>query len=138
MSKLEFIDLKTQYAALKDRIAERMQRVLDHGQYIMGPEVRELEVALEQRTGARHCITVASGRSRRSPCRLIQPTWRAGTPTTSAKSGTSRWTTAPAPTNPYSPIVTPQTSVQLAPSVAPRRTRVGRYSPLRTTAARGL
>jgi UDP-2-acetamido-2-deoxy-ribo-hexuluronate aminotransferase len=61
MSKLEFIDLKTQYAALKDRIAERMQRVLDHGQYIMGPEVRELEVALEQRTGARHCITVASG-----------------------------------------------------------------------------
>ncbi len=61
MNKLEFIDLKSQYAALKDRIAERMQRVLDHGQYIMGPEVRELEVALEARTGARHCITVASG-----------------------------------------------------------------------------
>ena len=61
MSKLEFIDLKAQYAALKDRIAERMQRVLDHGQYIMGPEVRELERALEGRTGARHCITVASG-----------------------------------------------------------------------------
>jgi UDP-2-acetamido-2-deoxy-ribo-hexuluronate aminotransferase len=59
--KLEFIDLKSQYAALKDRIAERMQRVLDHGQYIMGPEVRELEIALEQRTGAKHCITVASG-----------------------------------------------------------------------------
>ncbi|HMC15494.1 MAG TPA: aminotransferase class I/II-fold pyridoxal phosphate-dependent enzyme, partial [Albitalea sp.] len=59
--KLEFIDLKSQYAALKERIAERMQRVLDHGQYIMGPEVRELEIALEQRTGARHCITVASG-----------------------------------------------------------------------------
>jgi UDP-2-acetamido-2-deoxy-ribo-hexuluronate aminotransferase len=61
MSNLEFIDLKAQYAALKDRIAERMQRVLDHGQYIMGPEVRELETALEQRTGAKHCITVASG-----------------------------------------------------------------------------
>ena len=61
MSELEFIDLKAQYAALKDRIAERMQRVLDHGQYIMGPEVRELEMALEQRTGAKHCITVASG-----------------------------------------------------------------------------
>ena len=61
MNKLEFIDLKSQYAALKDRIAERMQRVLDHGQYIMGPEVRELEVALEARTGAKHCITVASG-----------------------------------------------------------------------------
>ena len=59
--KLEFVDLKSQYAALKDRIVERMQRVLDHGQYIMGPEVRELEAALEQRTAAKHCITVSSG-----------------------------------------------------------------------------
>jgi UDP-2-acetamido-2-deoxy-ribo-hexuluronate aminotransferase len=59
--KLDFIDLKTQYAVLKDRIAERMQRVLDHGQYIMGPEVRELEDKLAAYTGAKHCITVASG-----------------------------------------------------------------------------
>ncbi|MDO4796155.1 MAG: DegT/DnrJ/EryC1/StrS family aminotransferase [Brachymonas sp.] len=58
---MDFIDLKTPYAALKDRIAERMQRVLDHGQYIMGPEVAELEAALAARTGARHCITVSSG-----------------------------------------------------------------------------
>ena len=58
---LDFIDLKTQYAALKGRIAERMQRVLDHGQYIMGPEVAELEQQLAAHTGARHCITVASG-----------------------------------------------------------------------------
>ena len=60
-SKLEFIDLKRQYAALKERIAERMQRVLDHGQYIMGPEVQELEARLAAYTGATHCITVASG-----------------------------------------------------------------------------
>ena len=60
-SKLDFIDLKTQYAALKDRIAARMQAVLDHGQYIMGPEVKELEDKLAAYTGARHCITVASG-----------------------------------------------------------------------------
>ena len=59
--KLEFIDLKSQYAALKERIAERMQRVLDHGQYIMGPEVAELEARLAAYTGAKHCITVASG-----------------------------------------------------------------------------
>ena len=59
--KLEFIDLKSQYAALKDRIAQRMQRVLDHGQYIMGPEVQELEAQLAALTGAKHCITVASG-----------------------------------------------------------------------------
>ena len=59
--KIEFIDLKRQYAALKDQIAQRMQRVLDHGQYIMGPEVKELEEKLAAQTGAAHCITVASG-----------------------------------------------------------------------------
>ena len=59
--KLDFIDLKTQYAALKPQIAERMQRVLDHGQYIMGPEVKDLEQQLAAHTGARHCVTVASG-----------------------------------------------------------------------------
>ena len=52
--KLQFIDLKSQYAALKDSIAQRMQRVLDHGQYIMGPEVKELEAQLAAYTGAKH------------------------------------------------------------------------------------
>ena len=59
--KIEFIDLKAQYAALKDEIAQRMQKVLDHGQYIMGPEVKELETALAAHTGAKHCVTVSSG-----------------------------------------------------------------------------
>lgn len=59
--KIEFIDLKTQYAQLKSSIDARIQRVLDHGQYIMGPEVRELEEKLEAYTGAKHCITCASG-----------------------------------------------------------------------------
>ncbi|MFT3817660.1 MAG: DegT/DnrJ/EryC1/StrS family aminotransferase [Rubrivivax sp.] len=58
---MQFTDLKSQYAALKPRIDARIQRVLDHGQYIMGPEVAELEQALAAFTGARHCITVASG-----------------------------------------------------------------------------
>lgn len=58
---IPFIDLKTQYHALKPLIDARIQRVLDHGQYIMGPEVRELEERLETYTGAPHCITVASG-----------------------------------------------------------------------------
>ena len=61
MSALPFIDLASQYQALKPRIAERMQRVLDHGQYIMGPEVAELEGRLTAFTGAGHCITVSSG-----------------------------------------------------------------------------
>jgi len=59
--KIEFIDLKAQYRVLRDEIAMRMQKVLDHGQYIMGPEVKELEAALAAHTGAKHCITVASG-----------------------------------------------------------------------------
>ena len=60
-SPMQFIDLKTQYAALKAEIDARLQAVLDHGQYIMGPEVAELEAALAQRVGVPHCITVASG-----------------------------------------------------------------------------
>ena len=59
--KLDFIDLKSQYAALKTSVDQRIQRVLDHGQYIMGPEVQELEIALARRVGAAHCITVSSG-----------------------------------------------------------------------------
>lgn len=58
---IPFIDLKSQYQALKTLVDARIHKVLDHGQYIMGPEVRELEERLEAYTGARHCITVASG-----------------------------------------------------------------------------
>ena len=58
---MQFTDLKAQYAALKTAIDARMQRVLDHGQYIMGPEVKEMEAALAAHTGARHCVAVASG-----------------------------------------------------------------------------
>lgn len=61
MSLLPFIDLKSQYAALKTDIDARIQRVLDHGQYIMGPEVKELEAKLAAYVGVKHCITVASG-----------------------------------------------------------------------------
>ena len=58
---MEFTDLKTQYRALKEDIDARMRRVLEHGQFILGPEVRELEEKLAAYTGARHCVTVASG-----------------------------------------------------------------------------
>ena len=61
MSSLPFIDLKAQYAALRGDINARIQRVLDHGQYIMGPEVKELEEKLAVHVGVKHCITVASG-----------------------------------------------------------------------------
>jgi len=58
---MEFINLKSQYEESRDLINGRIQAVLDHGQYIMGPEVAELEDRLAAYTGARHCITVASG-----------------------------------------------------------------------------
>ena len=58
---MEFIDLKSQYKSLKQSVDSRIAAVLQHGQFIMGPEVKELEVALAQRTGSRHCITCASG-----------------------------------------------------------------------------
>jgi UDP-2-acetamido-2-deoxy-ribo-hexuluronate aminotransferase len=58
---MEFIDLKTQYQELKASVDRRIQAVLDHGQYVMGPEIEQLEEALAARTGARHCIACASG-----------------------------------------------------------------------------
>lgn len=58
---IPFIDLKQQYQALKPVIQERIDAVLEHGQYIMGPEVNELEEKLADYTGAKYCVTVASG-----------------------------------------------------------------------------
>lgn len=58
---IPFIDLKAQYHVLQSEIQARINTVLEHGQFIMGPEVRELEESLEAYTGAKHCITVASG-----------------------------------------------------------------------------
>lgn len=58
---LPFIDLKTPYRAIESQIQARMNAVLEHGQYIMGPEVAELESRLQEFTHSSHCITVASG-----------------------------------------------------------------------------
>jgi len=58
---MEFIDLKSQYLRLKKDIDAGIQRVLDHGQYILGPEVAELEEKLAAYSGAKHCISVANG-----------------------------------------------------------------------------
>ena len=58
---IPFIDLKSQYQELKPQIQARINAVLEHGQYIMGPEVKELEDKLATYTGVKHCITVASG-----------------------------------------------------------------------------
>jgi len=58
---MQFIDLSAQYKHLKTRIDVRIQKVLDHGKYIMGPEVQELEERLASYVGVKHAITCANG-----------------------------------------------------------------------------
>lgn len=58
---MEFIDLKEQFRRYRPQIEERMRAVLDHGHFIMGPEIGDLENQLADYTGVQHVITVASG-----------------------------------------------------------------------------
>lgn len=58
---MDFIDLKAQYQRLKADIDAGIARVLAHGQYILGPEVAELEEKLAAYVGAKYCISVANG-----------------------------------------------------------------------------
>lgn len=58
---IAFVDLKRQYQRLKPQILENIEAVLDHGQYIMGPEVNSLERSLSEYTGAGYTVSVASG-----------------------------------------------------------------------------
>jgi len=58
---MQFIDLKSRHKLLKNQIEARVQTVMEHGQFILGPEVRELEQKLAEYTGSSHCVTVSSG-----------------------------------------------------------------------------
>lgn len=58
---MQFINLQKQYQLLQSDINSRMNAVLEHGQYILGPEVSELEEKLAQYVGSAHCISVANG-----------------------------------------------------------------------------
>ncbi len=58
---MQFIDLKAQSARIEERVIARFKGVLEHGAYIMGPEVRELEVALAEFAGVSDVIGVSSG-----------------------------------------------------------------------------
>jgi len=58
---IEFIDLKAQQALIREKVDAGIHRVLEHGQYILGPEVAELEEKLAAFVGARYCISVANG-----------------------------------------------------------------------------
>lgn len=58
---IDFIDLKAQQNRIKDKIEAGIQSVLTHGQYILGPEVTELEEKLAAYVGVKYCITCANG-----------------------------------------------------------------------------
>lgn len=59
--KIPFIDLKTQFRRLQEPIKSRIDKVLQHGQFVMGPEVYELEEKLAEFSGARYAISCSSG-----------------------------------------------------------------------------
>ena len=61
MTRIEFVDLKAQQRKILPELERRMKAVLDHGRYIMGPEIQELEEKLAAYVGVKHCIAVASG-----------------------------------------------------------------------------
>nr|XP_061806039.1 UDP-2-acetamido-2-deoxy-3-oxo-D-glucuronate aminotransferase-like [Nerophis lumbriciformis] len=58
---MEFIDLKSQQALIREQLNQRIATVLDHGRYIMGPEVKELEEKLADYVGVKHCVSSSSG-----------------------------------------------------------------------------
>ena len=58
---IPFIDLAKQQERLKKEIDFKIKTVLQHGKFILGPEVAELEEQLQEYTGAAYCVTVANG-----------------------------------------------------------------------------
>ncbi len=58
---IPFIDLDAQQKRIRPQLDAAIARVLDRGVYIMGPEVAELEAALCEFVGSKHCITVSNG-----------------------------------------------------------------------------
>src|SRR5680860_496671 len=58
---MQFIDLKAQQERIRPQLDEAIKKVLDHGRYIMGPEVGKLESILAEFVGVRHAIACSSG-----------------------------------------------------------------------------
>lgn len=74
-SPTKFIDLAAQQKKIRPKIDEAIKRVLDHGQYIMGPEVKELENSLSKFTKAKHVLTCANGTDALT---LVLMSWKVG------------------------------------------------------------
>ena len=74
-SSTQFIDLESQQKLIRLKIDKAISKVLDHGQYIMGPEVKDFEDKLKEYTGAKHVISCANGTDALS---LILMAWNIG------------------------------------------------------------
>ena len=61
MANIPFLDLKAQQGRIKDELRRRIDTVLEHCQFVLGPEVAELETVLAAYCGATHCVSVSSG-----------------------------------------------------------------------------
>jgi UDP-2-acetamido-2-deoxy-ribo-hexuluronate aminotransferase len=61
IGKIDFIDLKAQQRRIRESLELRIKKVMDHGAYIMGPEIAELEEKLARYVGAKHCVVCGSG-----------------------------------------------------------------------------
>ena len=61
MTQIPFLDLKAQQVRIKDELRRRLDNVLEHCQFVLGPEVAELEATLASYCGAAHCVSVSSG-----------------------------------------------------------------------------
>ena len=71
----QFIDLAAQQELIRPHLDAAIKRVLDHGQYIMGPEVKQFEDSLRDFTGAKHALTCANGTDALT---LVLMTWGIG------------------------------------------------------------
>ena len=61
IQKIDFIDLKAQQRRIRASLEQRIKKVMDHGAYIMGPEIGELEKQLANYVGINHCVVCGSG-----------------------------------------------------------------------------
>ena len=58
---IDFIDLKTQQKRIESKLNQRISKVLNHGQYILGPEVKELEKKLSEFSHSKYVLCCSSG-----------------------------------------------------------------------------